>query len=122
MQINIVKNIVQRTSKNLLNPLFVHKSKVYKDGASQLFSAIVTTGSVLIKDIAERLNEKNVSMKGCQEKVSGWLDRYDFATPSRRKFGIPGVLSCQWILLLRLMQATSLRIRRIWHGGDGSEI
>ena len=48
-----------------------------------MFSAVVRTGSTLVTDIAAAMDGDVTSKKGRQEKVSGWLARYDFASPVR---------------------------------------
>ena len=52
-----------------------------REAAHSIFSAVVRTGSALVTDIASTLDGGGTSRKGLQEKVSGWLSRYDFATP-----------------------------------------
>ena len=80
---NIAKNAVERTSKTLIGKVFPRIGKVAREAAEAIFSAVVRTGSALVTDIAATLDGDGTSRKGRQEKVSGWLARYDFATPVR---------------------------------------
>ena len=80
---NIAKNAVERTSKALLGKVFPSLGKVAGEAAAAVFSAVVRTGSALVTDIAASLDGDGTSRKGRQEKVSGWLARYDFASPVR---------------------------------------
>ena len=80
---NIAKNAVERTSKTLVGKVFPCIGKVAREAAEAIFSAVVRTGSALVTDIAATLDGDATSKKGRQEKVSGWLARYDFASPVR---------------------------------------
>jgi len=80
---NIAKNAVERTSKALLGKVFPSLGKVAGEAAAAVFSAVVRAGSALVTDIAASLDGDGTSRKGRQEKVSGWLARYDFASPVR---------------------------------------
>ena len=80
---NIAKKAVERTSKSLLATVFPDLGKVAGEAAKAVFGAVVSTGSALVTDIAATLAGTGTSKKGLQEKVSGWLARYDFATPVR---------------------------------------
>ena len=83
MASNIAKNAVERTSNALLDKVFPRLGKVAGEAAGAIFSAVVRTGSALVTDIAATLEGGATSRKGRQEKVSGWLARYDFASPVR---------------------------------------
>ena len=80
---NIAKNAVERTSKALLGKVFPSLGKVAGEAAAAVFSAVVRAGRALVTDIAASLDGDGTSRKGRQEKVSGWLARYDFASPVR---------------------------------------
>ena len=80
---NIAKSAVERTSKALLDKVFPDLGKVAGEAAGAIFSAVVRTGSALVTDLAAALDGDGTSRKGRQEKVSGWLARYDFASPVR---------------------------------------
>ena len=54
-------------------------------------NAVVRAGSALVADIAATLDGDATSRKGRQEKVSGWLARYDFAAPVRDHLWSEGV-------------------------------
>ena len=83
MASNIAKNAVERTSNALLDKVFPRLGKVAGEAAGAIFSAVVRTGRALVTDIAATLEGGATSRKGRQEKVSGWLARYDFASPVR---------------------------------------
>ena len=88
---NIAKNAVERTSKALLGKVFPCLGKVAGEAAEVIFSAVVRTGSALVTDIAATLEGDATSRKGRQEKVSGWLARYDFTSPVRDHLWDEGV-------------------------------
>ena len=88
---NIAKNAVERTSEALLAKVFPDLGKVAGEAARAVFSAVVRAGSALVTDIAATLAGTGTSKKGLQEKVSGWLARYDFATPVREHLWREGV-------------------------------
>lgn len=88
---NIAKKAVERTSKSLLATVFPDLGKVAGEAAKAVFGAVVSTGSALVTDIAATLAGTGTSKKGLQEKVSGWLARYDFATPVREHLWREGV-------------------------------
>lgn len=78
---NIAKSAVERTSKRLLDEVFVSLGKVKRRAVEAIFDSILRVGSPLVKDIALSVPNVTTSRKGLQEKVSGWLLRYDFAAP-----------------------------------------
>ena len=88
---NIAKNAVERTSEALLAKVFPDLGKVAGEAARAVFSAVVRAGGALVTDIAATLAGTGTSKKGLQEKVSGWLARYDFATPVREHLWREGV-------------------------------
>ena len=88
---NIAKNAVERTSEALLAKVFPDLGKVAGEAARAVFSAVVRAGSALVTDIAATLDGDATSKKGRQEKVSGWLARYDFASPVRDHLWKEGV-------------------------------
>ena len=57
---------------------------MFARAAAALFGALVARGSPLVLSIAKSLPGGRTSKKGLQEKVSGWLGRYDFAKPVKR--------------------------------------
>ena len=81
---NITHSILESTSELLLEQVFPGRSKVFRDAAAVLFGALVAKGSPLVLSIAKTLHGARMSKKGLQEKVSGWLERYDFASPVRQ--------------------------------------
>ena len=80
---SIAQNVIERTSKSLLADVFDSSGKVATEAAQTVFCSLLRTGSVLVKDIALSIRGSATSSKGRQEKVSGWLQRYDFSTPVR---------------------------------------
>ncbi|MGN0845078.1 MAG: hypothetical protein ACI4QT_07655 [Kiritimatiellia bacterium] len=68
-------------AKRLVDEVYGSLAKVKRRAVEALFDSIVRVGSPLVKDIALSVPNVTTSQKGLQEKVSGWLQRYDFATP-----------------------------------------
>ena len=81
---NITHSILESTSELLLGQVFPGRPKVFRDAAAVLFGALVAKGSPLVLSIAKTMHGARTSKKGLQEKVSGWLERYDFASPVRQ--------------------------------------
>lgn len=77
---SIPKNAVARTADRLLGEVYPGLGAVPRAACRALFLAVVRTGQALVRDIARTMYDGSVCMKGLQEKVSGWLGRYDFLT------------------------------------------
>ena len=84
MSENIAPAILESTSKSLLAAVFPTAGKVFREAASILFQGVAATGNPLVKNLTGRLGDDKVLDKGRQERVSGWLGRYDFAGPINR--------------------------------------
>ena len=80
---SIAQTAVERTSKRLLAEVFGSLGKVAQEAADTIFGSLVHAGSPLVTNIARSISGCNTSHKGLQEKVSGWLQRYDFSGPVR---------------------------------------
>lgn len=80
---SIAQTAVECTTKRLLDEVFGSFGKVARRAVETIFSSLVRTGSPLVKDIARALCGGATSGKGRQEKVSGWLLRYDFSSSVR---------------------------------------
>lgn len=81
---NIAPSILKSTSEKLLAAVFPDCGKVFGKAASVLLGAMTDKGRPLVRSLAEKLRGGRTSQKGCQERVSGWLERYDFAGPIDR--------------------------------------
>ena len=81
---NIAPSILKSTSEKLLAAVFPDCGKVFGKAASVMLGAMTDKGSPLVQSLAEKLRDGHTSKKGCQERVSGWLERYDFAAPIDR--------------------------------------
>ena len=81
---NIAPSILKSTSEKLLSAVFPDCGKVFGQAAFVLLGAMTDKGSPLVQNLAEKLREGHTSRKGCQERVSGWLVRYEFAGPIDR--------------------------------------
>ncbi len=81
MSQNIVPSILQCTLKKLAAAVFPNCGKVMGRAGSLLLGAMARTGSPLVHSFAETISEGKTSKKGRQERISGWLARYDFAGP-----------------------------------------
>ena len=81
---NIAPSILESTLKKLSDAVFTDRGKVFGQAAFRLLSAIANKGNPLVRSIAGMLQDGRTSKKGRQERVSGWLERYDFAAPVGR--------------------------------------
>ena len=84
MRENIAPSILKSTSEKLLAAVFPDCGKVFGKAVSVLLGAMIDKGSPLVQSLGEKLRDGRTSKKGCQERVSGWLERYDFAGPIDR--------------------------------------
>ena len=77
---NILKKSLDVTYENFLRGIYGEKSKPEWEALTMLFGKIVTERSTLVSDLSASLRE-NASASECkrvQERVSGWLSRYNF--------------------------------------------
>ena len=81
MSQNIAPSILKSTLKKLADAVFPDCGKVMGQAVGLLLGAMARTGSPLVHSLAETFWEGTTSKKGCQERISGWLARYDFARP-----------------------------------------
>lgn len=88
---SIPKNAVARTADRLLGEVYPGLGAVPRAACRALFLAVVRTGQALVRDIARTMYDGSVCMKGLQEKVSGWLGRYDFLTGAAQWLWLRGV-------------------------------
>ena len=88
---SIPQRAVTRTADRLLGEVYPGLGAVPRAACRALFMAVVRTGRTLVRDIARTMYDGSVCMKGLQEKVSGWLGRYDFLSAAARWLWREGV-------------------------------
>lgn len=79
---NILKKSLDVTYEDFLRGIYSGKGKPEWRALTTLFGEIVTGKSTLVSDLSKSLRE-NASVaerKRVQERVSGWLENYDFVT------------------------------------------
>ena len=91
MSESIPQKAVTRTADRLLGEVYTGLGVVPRTACRALFLAVVRTGRTLVRDIARTMYDGSVCMKGLQEKVSGWLERYDFLSAAAQWFWREGV-------------------------------
>ena len=77
---NILKKSIDVTCEDFLKGIFGERNKPERAALLTLFAEIVTGKSTLVSDLSRPLRE-DASLsdrKRVQERVSGWLSRYDF--------------------------------------------
>ena len=102
MSESIPQKAVTRTADRLLGEVYPCLGTVPRAACRALFLAVVRTGRTLVRDIARTMYDGSVCMKGLQEKVSGWLERYDFLSAAARwlwREGVPLVSRDTFIAL-----------------------
>lgn len=67
----------------MTDAVFPDCGKVYAKAVFLSLGALASKGSPLAQVIAGKLQGR-ILKKGCQERVSGWPERYDFATSTDR--------------------------------------
>ena len=77
---NILKKSLNVTYENFLEGVFGKMCKPAWTALKTLFAAIVTGNSTLVSDMSRglRTNASLAESKRAQERVSGWLNNYDF--------------------------------------------
>ena len=77
---NILKKSLDVTCEDFLRGIYGKKSKPEWEALKTLFGEIVTGRSTLVSDLSASLRENAsaAERKRAQERVSGWLERYDF--------------------------------------------
>ena len=80
MENNILKKSLDVTYEEFLSEIYGKKSKPEWFALTTLFSEIITGRSTLVTDLSKPLreNETLADCKRVQERVSGWLENYDF--------------------------------------------
>ena len=81
MGTNIANSIILRTIKPLLDDVFSTQTRPFRHATEALMCTTVSTGRPIIRNLAQELPRGNTSLKGMQERISGWLERYDFVGP-----------------------------------------
>ena len=80
---NILKKQLDCISEDFLREVFGRVCKPMWRALTHVFGAVTTGKSTLVKDIARalRADSSRAESKRAEEKVSGWLGRWDFAKP-----------------------------------------
>ena len=78
---NILKKQIDCISEDFLKGIYKSLSKPKWRALSHLFGRVATSGSTLVTDLARplRADSSRAEAKRAEEKVSGWLGRWDFA-------------------------------------------
>ena len=80
---NILKKQLDCISEDFLGRIFLDLGKPGREALKHLFGKVVAGQGTLVTDIARSLrsNSSREESKRAQEKVSGWLGRWDFSSP-----------------------------------------
>ena len=80
---NILKKQLECINEDFLRGVFGQVGKPMWRALAHMFGAVTTGRSTLVSDIARTLRADNsrAEAKRAEEKVSGWLGRWDFAGP-----------------------------------------
>lgn len=80
---NILKKQIDCISKDFLRDVYVEATKPMWGALTHLFGRVLTGKSTLVTDIARslRADSSRAEAKRAEEKVSGWLGRWDFSSP-----------------------------------------
>ena len=82
MNSNILKSHLEGITKDFLSGIYTELGTCARRALETVFGAIVTVRSTLVTDLARSLREENTAAeaKRANEKVSGWLGRWDFVS------------------------------------------
>lgn len=80
---NILKKQLECINEDFLKGVFGQVGKPMWRALTHMFGAVTTGRSTLVSDIARtlRVDNSRAEAKRAEEKVSGWLGRWDFAGP-----------------------------------------
>lgn len=77
----IAHRLIENLIKEVFPQIFEHKGIVYLRAATSLVEAMIRKESTLVADLAMEMMNSEISFKGMQERISGWLERYDYVNP-----------------------------------------
>ena len=80
---NILKKQIDCISEDFLRGIYVEATKPMWGALTHLFGRVTTGKSTLVTDIARplRADSSRAEAKRAEEKVSGWLGRWDLSSP-----------------------------------------
>ena len=80
---NILKKQLDCISEDFLRGVYAEATKPMRGALRHLFGKVTTGKSTLVRDIARslRADSSRAEAKRAEEKVSGWLGRWDFSKP-----------------------------------------
>jgi hypothetical protein len=79
---NVLQADLERQLKTFTKHAFPEAKSCFHNAANTLLNGLVAGGSTLVTRLAAFLEENKTEAKGRCERVSGWLERHDFATPA----------------------------------------
>ena len=93
---NILKNQMDCTCRDFLADVFGKRTKPFREAVATTFESIVHGKSTLVKDMSDvlRTGSSPAETKRVQEKMSGWLEHFDFSAalnPYLMKKALPHV-------------------------------
>ena len=79
---NLLQSDLDRQIKSFMAEVYPNANAWQSTAAKTLFRGIIHGGDTLVNRFAAFVEDNPTSPKGTCERVSGWLEKYDFATPA----------------------------------------
>ena len=82
MATTLLQSDLQHQTQSLMAQVYPGAGAWFNSAANTLFSGLIHGGDTLVNRLAAFVNETQTSPKGLCERISGWLNNFDFATPA----------------------------------------
>ena len=79
---NVLQSDLERQMKNFMAQVYPDAKAWFKTAANTLFHGLIQGGDTLVTRLAAFVEGTKTSPKGICERISGWLNHYDFSTPA----------------------------------------
>ena len=81
----IAVQVLERTTGKFVSEVFPSGSKPFLAAAGTILRGIVRTGTTVLSDLGRTMGDGETGEKGVRERLSGWLERYDFDGDAKRR-------------------------------------
>ena len=117
MATNLLQSDLERQTQSFMQHVYPEAGAWFKTAANTLCNGLIQGGDTLVTRLGAYVNDTKTSPKGVCERVSGWLESFDFSTPA-----------AEWLLARnapRVLEDTTIAVdlsdlSKPW-GGKGME-
>ena len=82
MDCNILKSELNKQTKKFISQVYPKNGACFTNAVNTIFNGLIHGGNTLVTNLAAYVDNSKTSSKGMCERVSGWLEKYDFAGPA----------------------------------------